>query len=76
MIDGNEMYEVRVMKKLKDLTTNELYDICETEHASCNRCCPVYDCKTLEEQNSGDCDCFKNGKKMYDFIHKQLKVKD
>ena len=52
----------------------ELYEICDREHASCNRVCPVYKInvgpvnpdKPFEENRS--CDCFKDGHAMLRFI--------
>jgi hypothetical protein len=52
-----------------------LYDICESNHATCNGDCPVYALngyKVLDtvhnfKINRG-CDCFRNGKTMFDFI--------
>ena len=54
---------------------DELFEICDKEHASCNSQCPVYELnggKAVNghkpfEQNRG-CDCFKNGMAMLDFI--------
>lgn len=53
----------------------ELYYICDREHASCTEDCPVYRLNGGNapgsdkpfEDNSG-CDCFKNGKAMFEFI--------
>lgn len=48
---------------------NELYNICDREHASCNSDCPVFALKTKEEQDNLDsCSTFKNGEKMMNFI--------
>ena len=54
---------------------NELYEICDRVHGLCDSNCPVYklnnytvpDTANDFEKNRG-CDCFKNGKAMYDFI--------
>lgn len=56
---------------------SELYEICEREHSSCNDSCPVFrlngsKCPGSDkpfEENRG-CDCFKNGKAMYNFVKK------
>lgn len=51
---------------------DELYEICSSEHSSCNSNCPVYFLNKNEVPNytSSDagCDCFKNGKAMFAFI--------
>lgn len=58
----------------KDIT-NELYEICDREHAGCNWNCPVYEAnngtpprETEEGKLWWGCDCFKNGKAMMEFI--------
>lgn len=43
----------------------ELYEICEREHSSCNQNCPCYYLK-----NEGECEFFKSGKKMLKVIRK------
>lgn len=56
----------------------ELYDICNDVHASCDCECPVYEInegpvnpdKPFEE-NRG-CDCFKNGRKMLNFLRANM----
>lgn len=50
---------------------NLLYEICDDEHSSCSNNCPVYALNKGPVNPSGSsqgCDCFKNGKKAYDFI--------
>jgi hypothetical protein len=49
---------------------DELYEICDEVHSSCDCSCPVYDINKGPVDPSGPsgCACFKNGKKMYDFI--------
>jgi hypothetical protein len=54
---------------------DELYEICDHEHSSCNSDCPVYfinNCKVLDTANdfkiNRGCDCFKDGRKMLNFI--------
>lgn len=47
----------------------ELYEICERVHSSCNDDCPIYrinDCSVPEVGD--DCMTFKNGSKMLGFI--------
>jgi len=49
-----------------------LYEICDDVHSGCDSECPIY---AIMQQLPGfqeidDCGCFKNGKKMYDFIKK------
>jgi hypothetical protein len=54
---------------------DELYEICDSVHSSCDDSCPVYrlngsavpDTAKDFEANRG-CDCFKNGKAMAEFI--------
>jgi hypothetical protein len=56
--------------------STELYEICDSEHSSCNSSCPVYklngntvpSTKPFDE-NRG-CDCFKHGSEMLNFIRK------
>ncbi len=59
---------------------NELYNICDREHSSCNSECPVYylngnkvpDTVNNFSVNRG-CDCFKSGKNMLNFIRSKTK---
>ncbi|MDP2692700.1 MAG: hypothetical protein Q8O88_03630 [bacterium] len=67
---------IRGQKVSKSEIASELYEICERVHSSCGSQCPVFKLNGGEvpntqpfEQNRG-CDCFKNGKAMYDFIKK------
>ena len=51
-----------------------LFEICDSVHSQCNSkgCdCPVRLLMTEDEAGGWDCDCFKNGKKMYDFIEER-----
>ncbi len=55
---------------------NELWEVCDTVHASCNSECPVYEknggavgADKPFDENRG-CDCFKNGKAMLAFLRK------
>ena len=71
-----------IVKRLGDLTIEELGDICEENHSSCNDECPVFELskKNYPESCSGfinhpdgsKCTCFKDGQKMRDFINKNL----
>lgn len=63
-------------EKISDETlSNELYEICDRVHSSCNSDCPVYKINGNEvpdtannfSENRG-CDCFKSGKSMLDFL--------
>ena len=52
-----------------------LCNICEREHVSCNDYCPVFRLNNSQKPGSNKpfkenrgCDCFKDGKKMYEFI--------
>lgn len=64
----------------KEEIYNELYEVCDRVHASCDDECPVYflnghdvpDTVNNFEENRG-CDTFKSGKKMYEFIQKRIK---
>jgi hypothetical protein len=48
-----------------------LYDICETEHAGCNKACPVYDIMSKDgEKFDGECPYFKNGTAMLERLRK------
>ncbi len=57
---------------------NELYEICDRVHSSCDNECPVYkknggaltNGKNWEE-NRG-CDCFKNGKAMLKYLRENI----
>ena len=51
--------------------SNELYEICESEHASCNSGCPVYSLngKSIPmNEDRSNCSCFKAGFAMLEFI--------
>ena len=48
-----------------------LFDICCSEHGSCNNNCPVYLINKgipRQDNNYGTCSCFKLGNKMLEFI--------
>jgi len=51
---------------------DELYDICERVHASCDGECPVYEINhglvNPEYESNCGCACFKDGVAMYNFI--------
>jgi len=51
---------------------NELYQICDRVHSSCDSECPVYYLNNNEAPNTlpknRGCDCFKNGRYMLEFI--------
>lgn len=59
----------------KDLV-NELYEVCDMTHASCDSGCPVYRLNGNEaphtEGEEYGCDCFKNGTAMLEFIRKKF----
>ena len=50
--------------------TQELYNICDREHASCNNDCPVFAVGGEVPLNADgrNCSCFKDGIQMRDFI--------
>ena len=57
---------------LKDV----LYDICDTEHSSCNSNCPVYEAnggEPLWNPKHTDCQCYRDGGKMLAFLTNNLK---
>jgi len=57
---------------------DELYNICEREHSSCNSDCPVFKLNGNSIPYSEDESCigFKSPSKMYNFIQKKsLKLK-
>ena len=67
-----------VLRKLilgKKVTREDIYEglfyICQDVHSSCDSSCPVYDIKSNLpgfNEEEFDCEYFKNGKLMYDFI--------
>lgn len=60
---------IKVIKRTvtqKDIE-NELYEICDREHASCNNYCPIYELGLINPTDE-DCDYFKSGKKMFNAI--------
>jgi hypothetical protein len=67
----------------KDDITEELFEICDSVHASCSDECPVHRLNGGKpagshkpwEENRG-CDCFKSGSAMYDFISNRIKTKE
>ena len=52
---------------------DELNDVCEREHYSCNSECPVYMFRVCSMGNDFNCECFKNGRAMLDFIRDSIK---
>lgn len=54
---------------------NELHEICDNEHSSCNDRCPVYasngSCIPNTLNSRRGCDCFKDGVKMFTFIRQK-----
>jgi hypothetical protein len=73
----NALLEAAINKdKITDAAIeDELYCICEDQHASCNDECPIYEdnghhplgYKKPFSENRG-CDCFKNGKAMLAYL--------
>lgn len=62
---------------------DELYEMCDREHASCNCNCLVYEANNEEPVKNGTpdakeygCACFKKGKAMYEFLTKEEKKKE
>jgi hypothetical protein len=58
---------------------NELYEICDKVHSSCDNSCPVYELNGGVPDTAKDfkinrgCDTFKNGFKMLEFIRQNSK---
>ena len=58
--------------------SDELYDICERVHSSCDSDCPVYELNGNKAPNSESygeitgCDTFKSGRKMLYFIRSKI----
>ncbi len=59
---------------------NQLYEICDSVHSSCDNGCPVYRLNGSEVPDTAKdfkvnrgCDCFKNGSAMRKFIIKKSK---
>lgn len=54
---------------------NELEEICERVHSSCDYSCPVYSLNGGRVPNQDDsiwnCDTFRNGRRMLEFIRKK-----
>ena len=70
-------YDVRVSKKLSELTAEDLTNICEDTHAYCNEVCPIYDCVFTDKEKIKDgCPYFKDGKKMRRKLQSMLKDGD
>lgn len=63
---------MEITTKAKELFEEYLYEVCDREHASCNNYCPVYKLNHSSVVNPTEsdygCECFKNGKKMLEFI--------
>lgn len=62
-------------KVSENMIHDELYEICENVHSFCDDSCPVYRLNgsrvpdTAKDFNvNRGCDCFRNGKKMAEFI--------
>lgn len=70
--------EKEIVEQANAESEERLYEICDSEHASCNDACPVYRASGSKvpdtahdfEKNRG-CDCFKNGKAMREFLAKK-----
>lgn len=55
-------------KVTEKMLQEELYEVCDSVHASCNDACPVFLLNNHHTVGNGDCACFKNGKAMLKFI--------
>ena len=59
---------------------DELYEVCDRVHASCDDECPVYRLNggkapdTYTGPDSSGCDCFKSGKAMAEFIKRRASM--
>jgi hypothetical protein len=52
---------------------NELYEMCDREHSGCNENCLVYEINGYKiPLITDECMCFKNGRKMFNFIKERL----
>lgn len=64
-------------KPNRDDIENELYEMCDREHSSCNECCLVYAMNNNSIPNTlntrAGCDCFKDGEAMFNFIKERSK---
>ena len=52
---------------------NELLEVCHAVHADCDDSCPVFllngsECPDTKTLSGLGCDCFKDGKAMFEFI--------
>ncbi len=67
IIETNDSIEITITKE--DIY-DELYDVCDREHASCNPNCPVYALAIQDGEfdmyELDDCPYFKNGRKMFE----------
>jgi len=84
VINGNRIYDhelgsdlvvdlVRGITPSDLVIKDELYEICDSQHAQCNDDCPVFLLLTLEEKkNFRDCACFKNSTAMLEFIRSRI----
>ncbi len=50
---------------------DELFEVCDREHASCNNECPVYEKFCPDKSQSWECPYFKNGKKMLEALRRK-----
>jgi len=55
---------------------DELFDMCDRVHCACDSNCIVYEINDyeipLKKGKYEECMCFKNGKKMFDFIKERI----
>lgn len=75
----NEKVVLLKLIKGEKVEMQDIYDdltlICEDVHAYCNYECPVYSLnygKVPWNKDLRNCSCFKDGKKMYDFIKERI----
>jgi len=58
----------------KEDIVNELYEMCDDVHASCDNCCLIYDLNNRIPTRgvNGNCIYFKNGEKILSKLKKEL----
>jgi len=66
--------ELNISIYRKDIE-DELYEVCETEHAGCNDMCPVYAKRRQEkgfDMHNFTCPYFRNGKAMLNYLQEKI----
>jgi len=70
---GNTVVKLALRQNITDKDLEEdLVNICENEHAECNSNCPIFKINGDKVPWVGNnCECFKDGKKMVEFLRKR-----